>query len=472
MARATSPAEPGTIERLAEWVLAVRAEHIADRTALQAKLLLLDTIGCGIAARDDECARAVLATVDALGGPPQCTIIGDARKTSMPNAVLANGTLIRVLDLNDFYVSPSGDLGGHPSDNIPVALAAAEAHESAGRELIAAIVIGYEIFARCLEPLEEDSWDRSTISGLVAPAMAGRLMGLDRNRLANALALGGARAATPTVVRFGNISATKSIANALVAQSGVQAAMLAAANVTGPLDLLEHAHGLKIVFPDAEAMASLTAPLSGAIMNCHIKAYPCLVTGQPVVAAGLEIHRLIGGDVARLKHIELRVSDTPQIVRQLHDPGRIDPTSREAADHSFGFLAAVAMIDGKFGVAQFEGERWNDPKVRALMRQLEIVPDPDLTRRAPNSCPCALHATTADGKEHRVEVLHPPGFSLGGLDANAVTDKFEAITADFLPRSAQQRIIEAVMGLESAASCAPLFSALTAEDGLARQRRP
>ena len=68
MARATSPAEPGTIERLAEWVLAVRAEHIADRTALQAKLLLLDTIGCGIAARDDECARAVLATVDALGG--------------------------------------------------------------------------------------------------------------------------------------------------------------------------------------------------------------------------------------------------------------------------------------------------------------------------------------------------------------------------------------------------------------------
>ena len=43
MARATSPVEPGTIERLAEWVLAVRAEHIADRTAVQAKLLLLDS---------------------------------------------------------------------------------------------------------------------------------------------------------------------------------------------------------------------------------------------------------------------------------------------------------------------------------------------------------------------------------------------------------------------------------------------
>jgi 2-methylcitrate dehydratase len=468
MARATSPAEPGTIERLADWVLAVRAHDIADRAVLQAKLLLLDTIGCGIAARDDECARAVLATVDALGGPPQCTVIGNARKTSMPNAVLANGTLIRVLDLNDFYVSPSGDLGGHPSDNIPVALAAAEAQESSGRELIAAIVIGYEIFARCLVPLEEDSWDRSTISGLVAPAMAGRLMGLDRHLLANALALGGARAATPTVVRFGNISATKSIANALVAQSGVQAAMLAAAHVTGPLDLLEHAHGLKIVFPDTAAMAALTAPLSDAIMNCHIKAYPCLVTGQPVVAAGLEIHRLIGGDIARLRQIKLLVSDSPQIVRQLHDPGRINPASREAADHSFGFLAAVAVIDGKFGVAQFEGERWNDPKVRALMRQLEIVPDADLTRRAPDSCPCALHAVTLDGKEHRAEVLHPPGFSHGGLDAKAVTGKFEAITADFLARNAQQRIIEAVMGLDNAASCAALFGALAAKAEQAR----
>jgi 2-methylcitrate dehydratase len=294
--------------------------------------------------------------------------------------------------------------------------------------------------------------------------MAGRLMRLDRRRLAHALALGGARAATPTVVRFGNISATKSIANALVAQSGVQAAMLAAQAVTGPLDILEHAHGLRSIFPETEAMASLTAPFfGGAIMNCHIKAYPCLVTGQPVVAAGLEIHRLIKGRIEELKHVRLLVADTPQIVRQLHDPGRVNPTSREAADHSFGFLAAVSMIDGKFGVAQFEGERWNDPKVRALMRQLELRPDSDLARRAPDSCPCAILAITQDGKEHRAEVLRPPGFAHGGLEPKAVTDKFEAVTADFLARDAQQRIIGNVMALDSAASCAPLFGALAAE---------
>ena len=33
----------------------------------RAKLLLLDTLGCGFATRDDDTARAVLATLDALG---------------------------------------------------------------------------------------------------------------------------------------------------------------------------------------------------------------------------------------------------------------------------------------------------------------------------------------------------------------------------------------------------------------------
>jgi 2-methylcitrate dehydratase len=463
MARQSSAAETGTIERLSEWMLAVRAQDIADRAVLQAKLLLLDTIGCGMAALGDECAHAVLATVDAIGGAPQCTVIGHARKTSLPNAVLANGTLIRVLDLNDFYVSADGDLGGHPSDNIPVALAAGEAYQRSGRETIAAIVLGYEIFGRCLRLLEEDSvWDRATISGLVAPAMAGRLMGLDQHRLAQALALGAARAATPTVVRFGNISATKSIANALVAQSGVQAAMLAAQDVTGPLDILEHTHGLRSVFPGTDAQNELTAPFSDdAVMRCHIKAYPCLVTGQPVVAAGLEIHRLIEGRIDRLKQLKLMVSDVPGILRQLHDPGRVNPTSREAADHSFGFLAAVAMIDGRFGLAQFEGARWNDPKVRALMQKIEMIPDPELTRRVPDGCPCAIQAITEDGVQHKVEVLHPPGFSHGGLETKAVTDKFEAITADHLARGEQRQIVDAIMGLDAASSCDNLITALT-----------
>ena len=94
-------------------------------------------------------------------------------------------------------------------------------------------------------------------------------------------------------------------------------------------------------------------------MGCHVKAYPCLATGQSVVHAGLDIHRQVDGDAGRLGAITVAIADTPSLRRQKNDPGRIDPTSREAADHSFNFLAAVAIVDGVFGLAQFDNDRWN-----------------------------------------------------------------------------------------------------------------
>ena len=119
----------GAIWRMADWVLALRDTDFPQAARAQAKLVLLDTIGCGFAALDDECARAVVAALAELGERPQCTVLGYAQKMSAPSAVLANGTLVRVLDLNDYVAGArrqSGARGGHPSDNIPVALAAAE----------------------------------------------------------------------------------------------------------------------------------------------------------------------------------------------------------------------------------------------------------------------------------------------------------------------------------------------------------
>jgi 2-methylcitrate dehydratase len=460
---------PGTIEELARWVLAPRAGEIPEAAVKQAKLLVLDTIGCGYAALDEESSRAVLATLADLGGAPQCSVIGGAAKTSAPNAVLVNGALIRILDLNDYVNNPKGEIGGHPSDNIPVALAAGEMCGSPGRDLVAAIVLGYEVFGRCRNLMERDSgWDGVTISGLVAPAIAGRLMGLDAHRLAHALALSGARSPTPLAVRHGAISAAKSFANALVAQNGMQAAMLARHGVTGPLDLMENPYGLRPVFSKTEATAALTSALpdESYIMRANIKTYPCLATGQAIVAAGIELNRQVksrlSGDVSRLQHIRVAMADMPFLRRQKDDPGRIDPTSREAADHSFNFLVAVAVLDGEFGLAQFANERWNDPQVRAVMARLEIVVDGQLNAHSPGSFPCRIEAKCDDGSTLVADIPDPPGFSRHGLDADAVTRKFNAVAASHLDSSSRARIIEAVMGLDRSPSCANLTKALAA----------
>jgi len=470
---ASHAAEPGVVEQLAAWVLAMQARDLSQAAILQAKLLLLDTIGCGFAALDEQSARALLAVVETSGGAPQCTVIGRARRTTAPNAVLANGALVRILDFNDYVNAKGGDLGGHPSDNIPVALAAGELAGACGREVVAAVVLGYEIFGRCKELMERDSaWDGVTVSGLAAPAMAGRLMGLDRGRLAHAIALSAARAATSTAVRFGDISAAKSIANALVAQNGMQAALLAERGITGPLDLFENPRGMREVFCKGDATAALTAPLPAEsyIMAANVKAFPCLATGQSVVAAGIEMHRRLRGAVGRLAGFRLVIPDTPGLRRQKDDPGRIKPASREAADHSFNFLAAVALIDGEFGLAQFDGERWNDPKVCALMARLEIVNDSAWNGRAPDSYPCSLEVRTEDGREEVVEVPYPPGRSRGRLEAETVTKKFGALTAPHLAQPARDRIIEAAMALDESASCAELMAALATESAAMPER--
>jgi len=216
------------------------------------------------------------------------------------------------------------------------------------------------------------------------------------------------------------------------------------------------------VFSQGEPLVTLTAPLSadGYIMRANIKAYPCLATGQAIVAAGLALHDKIAGRVERLRRVRVAMADMPFLRRQKDDPGRINPTSREAADHSFNFLAAVSLIDGEFGLAQFDNERWNDPAVRAVMARLDMAVDAELNRRSPGSFPCVMTAQDVEGREIVVEVPDPPGFSRHGLDEAAVVRKFNAITASHLGAGEQARIIDAALSLDQKPSCVELTAAL------------
>jgi 2-methylcitrate dehydratase len=229
---------------------------------------------------------------------------------------------------------------------------------------------------------------------------------------------------------------------------------------------------MREVFCKGDAAAALTAPLPAEsyIMAANVKAFPCLATGQSVVAAGIEMHRRLRGAVGRLAGFRLVIPDTPGLRRQKDDPGRIKPVSREAADHSFNFLATVALIDGEFGLAQFDGERWNDPKVCALMARLEIVNDSAWNRRAPDSYPCSLEVRTEDGREEVVEVPYPPGCSRGRLEAETVIKKFGALTAPHLAQPARDRIVEAVMALDESASCTELMAALATKSAAMPER--
>ena len=184
--------------------------------------------------------------------------------------------------------------------------------------------------------------------------------GLDAEQLANALALSAAHGNTLSAVRSGQLSNAKAMANAFVAYQGTLCSLLASRGTTGPLSIFEGKGGLDKAFLAGADLDLLTEPIRDRfrISDVSIKAYPCIGTSQAMVAGVIQARQNIVDPVKEIKHLEVRMADTPFVRGQVEDEDRRYPTSRETADHSFFYLAAVALMDGEMTQAQFEGERW------------------------------------------------------------------------------------------------------------------
>jgi len=457
-------------QTIAHWTLAFEPESLPSRITELAKLSVLDALGCAYAAYSETSVLRTLDVVSDLGGRGECTVIGRPERTSVVNAALANGTLIRALDLNDHMALDPSDgmkLGGHPSDSVAAAIAVSERHDRTGVETLTALVMGYELFGRMQRLLRrERPWDHVTALGVVSPAVAGRLMGLDQDALAHAIALGAAHCATPGIVRRGRLSAAKYLAGPMVAHHGVLSAMLASRGVTGPLEVFEGERSLGSgVFPE-EDLSQLTVPIGDPFMleGVTIKAYPCMDTSQAAVAAALEVRKSLGVPLERIDRLELLMMDHPTVRDQARDPDRRRPRSRETADHSFYFLVAAAFLDGELSARQFDNDRWLDPKVCALMDKITIGMDKTWNERAPDGFPCTAHAIAGGVTVARAQVAYAPGHPRNRMGTAAVVEKFATSTKDVLDDDLRARIVDTTLSLDRDVSVRELTELLRTGD--------
>lgn len=459
-----------SIERLSEWTLASHAPLCSIAAIRQAKLLLLDAIGCALAAIEAKALNPILEFTAEVG-VGKASVIGTRMKVSVPDAVLANSGLIRVLDLNDVvFAERDGRLAvaGHPSDNIAVALAVTEAYGCDAADMLESIALNYEVYGRLRELIPDTSpWDGACASGMAAAAMTGRLLRLDKEHQAHALALAAVRSATPKIVRNGNISATKSLANAMVAQNGAHAALLAAKGVTGPMEILDNRKtGLFQVFDPDRGLDRLWQPVADVpmIMATNLKSYPSIGTSQTAIAAALDARAQIHGHIEDIEAIEVTMADVPVVRHQQADGARAAPKSREAADHSFAFLVAIALQDGELTHRQFEGERWlHDTAVRDLMAKVRLEVSAGLAAAPGANMPSCVRLLMKSGEAVVAQCLAPPGRALsgGGLDARAVEAKFHAVARGLLADPARQAVVATVRNLSGKSDLAKLLGLLS-----------
>jgi 2-methylcitrate dehydratase len=438
------------VQRLARWVCDVDPSKVSGRSAALLKHSVLDAIGCAILTLAEDCVQPVLAYAKSVQAAGQATLIGGG-SAPVGLATLVNGTLIRAVDYNDHLAMDPNDgtkLGGHPSDHLAAILALAEWQDRSGADVVAALLASYELYGRVYKFLTADlPWDHTTAFGMSIPAAAARLLRLDHERTANAIAISAAQAAALGVVRRGQLSHSKFLASALVAERGVEAALLAAAGMTGPMTVFEDSRGIcRGIFRTDDGIDSLVAPLPPLPMidGVTIKAFPGMDTSQAVAEAAIKTagRRKLRAD--EIDRVELVMNDHPMTRQQADDADRRLPTSRETADHSYYYMAAVALLDGELTTRQFAAGRWSDPEVVELMRRITIRLDPDWNTKAPGGFPCRLRVVTKDGQEIVSEVAFATGHARNKMSRAQVIDKFRRCVRGKIDDARADEIIAAV----------------------------
>ncbi len=447
-----------TTNILSEYACTLRYEDLPPETVHQVERTLADTLGCAIGgfnARPSEIARKLALRVTST---MPSRIIGTSQTSTPDLAGFANGVMVRYLDCNDAYFSPGG---GHPSDMIPGVLAVADPLGSDGRTVITAIVLAYEVFCRLSDQVvaSEHGWDQGIFSVIGVTCGAGKVLGLNRDAMSQAISLAVVPNLPMIVTRVGELSMWKGCATASATKAGIFAALLAQQGMTGPEAPFEgpgglwaHTGGKEVIL---ERFGKRGEPFR--IMNTLFKTFPSQIHTQGPISLALELHSQVTPseiEAIRLRtyHIAVRSAAT--------EPAKWAPQTRETADHSIPYLVAIAFHDGAVTPASFTRERLQDPAVHELISKMTVEEDPGFTARFPEDYPCLLEVTTTAGRRLVAETSHPPGHRNNPLSDDQVVGKFFNLAGGMLSEERCNAAIDLLWSLEKLPNLQSLFDKL------------
>src|SRR5437773_2375161 len=301
---------PSAARRLARFVLGLRSEDIPLPVVPKATHLVLDTLGCALAAARDDFGRAARGTAERLGGPQESTLVGSKVRVAAANAVLANATLAHGLDFDDTREDAIVHTG---SVAVPTGLAVGEALGASGRATLAAMVAGVEVMCRVglavPGKFHARHYHPTALAGTFgAAAVAAKLYGLEEDRLVHAFGICGSQAGG-IIEYLADGSGTKRLHPGWAAHAGVAATLLARSGFTGPETVFEGAHGFYQAFAGGYEEAKLEALLANLgrtweLAELTLKPYPCGSIAQPYMDCALRLreqHRLKPEQIAAIR---------------------------------------------------------------------------------------------------------------------------------------------------------------------------
>ncbi|MDA0655962.1 MAG: MmgE/PrpD family protein [Proteobacteria bacterium] len=444
-----------TTERLVDYTLQLRYEDLSPAILEQAKIHLLDTLGCAAGAYDHPISIAgrKLAARYCMDTP--VTMFGTGQQVSPEMGAFANSVMLRASDMNDNFRIKGG---GHPSDIIGALFAGAELGARDGKTFLTALALGYKIYCSGCAGVNllGKGWDQP-VYGVVASALTvGKLIGLDRDQLGHAVALALVPNMAMITTRHGELSAWKGCAAANGARNGVFAALLAQAGFTGSERPFEGKHGLWDVVGNFEWPLTPGAPPE-RIGQTDLKAFPICVHGQTAVWVALDLRDRISIDA--VEAIRIEVYDRAREMMDL-DPTRWAPKTRETADHSLPYVVATALQHGAIDESAFSDDALKAPALAALMERITVEEDPVLSAMLPDGRPSRITITLKDGSEVQHEMRYQKGNAANPMSGEEVKDKFRGLFSNFAETAQAETVIGAVDDLENSSDISELIAGM------------
>jgi len=417
------------------------------------KRRIIDTVGCAIAAFDEEPSRIARAVAMRTEVPGGAAVIGTSHRTLPELAAFANSVASRYLEGNDTY--PGG--GGHPNDNLLPVLAVAEASRASAPSAITAIVLAYEVHRYLFRafPMRKHALDYVLYNAVASAAGAAKVLGLTLPQTANAIALAAVPNLGTDISRRGHLTMWKGCAAANAARNGVFAAIMAAEGMAGPPTPFED--GLTAVIGAEEICPFPVDPTGFSLLKADYKFFLSEFHAQGPAFLALELLPQI-----KLDDVEKIEVSTYHFAWFEIGSGaeKWQPTTRETADHSIPYVVAAVLIDGAYTDAIFAPERFQDQRTLDLMKKITIIEDTDFNKRYPASLPCRITITLKSGGQKTAELSNPIGHHDRPMSDAQVVEKFRGLAGRKLVPARLEKVLDRIWKIDDDANWSSLFDEL------------
>ena len=457
----------GITQEIASYVAGTRYRDIPSDVIQLARGFILDGLGVALAGSTDECARIVQRQIRQMGGSAECSVLGTSVLAPAAKAALANGVAGHAMDYDDTQLSTSKEavygLLTHPTTPVLAAvLTLGQKEKITGAEFLLAYVLGVEVECRIADAINPRHYQSgfhstATMGGLGAAVAAGKILRLKEPQLLATLGIA-ASMASGLRENFGTM--TKPLHAGRAAENGVTAALLARDGFTAAPNILEAARGFFNAmaggYEDSKIRGCLGSPYFMKQPGISIKPYPSGSLSHPAQDLILDLVKEHDIKAENVERIEVGTnSNVPNAL--------IYPMPKTALEGKFSipFCMAIAVIERKAGIAQFQDRKVRGKKVVELMKRVTLYVDEELERLGYDQVRSRVRVKLKDGRvlEGRYDVAR--GHPAKPMSWAELTEKFRDCAGLVLSQKNIDETIRLVEQFQDLKSLRPLMRALT-----------